>query len=366
MGITTFEHITLNTNHSHISGADRVKNETVTFLLRPLLQKALDGHARIEMPAIGRPYSFSAEAFGTTLLLTVWKSAVAVVTMGVALEPEQGRAVWRRLHEKCSWPLALMTDANCPPNRPWIAISLEIGLMQAFEASEWLGDFEECVAWAWVKMQGKTTENDESNEREEPSHIDAEDMASTASVDDDADSSQGCVALAIGQRCPLDLPEGGVIQLSSGGLTLFINIPDPDDFEKKAFKSGHPLRVGLATVGRTGFLLANFGDGFMTDLPFDAGLELPENRPQFEELTAQSRIQLLIVGVDGRTNRVFGLRLITLSPRVTAEVVKVLARQALVPVARNEHLAMVDQVYARYPNTKDLMRIALAMDKAGE
>lgn len=39
------------------------------------------------------------------------------------------------------------------PHEPWCAVSLDAGLMEDPAATEWLGDFERCLAWAWLAEQ---------------------------------------------------------------------------------------------------------------------------------------------------------------------------------------------------------------------
>ena len=78
---------------------------------------------------------------------------------------------------------------------------------------------------------------------------------------------------AVGAKCPIRLQKGSVLKFSRDGITLFVNIPKPDQYEKKAFMAGHPVKFSVTTFDRTGFLVADFGENFVMDAPFDAGLE---------------------------------------------------------------------------------------------
>lgn len=46
-----------------------------------------------------------------------------------------------------SVPLA---EVECP-GEPWCAVRLEPGIALYPETAHWLGDFERCLAWAWLE-----------------------------------------------------------------------------------------------------------------------------------------------------------------------------------------------------------------------
>lgn len=52
------------------------------------------------------------------------------------------------MHAEFATPLATSPD-TCPPE-PWYAARLEAAVLAHQDALSWLGDFECCIAWAWV------------------------------------------------------------------------------------------------------------------------------------------------------------------------------------------------------------------------
>lgn len=68
-------------------------------------------------------------------------SGVRLVEIGIADHPRCGQPLWVRLGGA--------QDAR--PEEPWCAISLDHeGMVVDPVAYQWLGDFERCLAWAWL------------------------------------------------------------------------------------------------------------------------------------------------------------------------------------------------------------------------
>lgn len=153
---------------------------------------------------------------------------------------------------------------------------------------------------------------------------------------------------AVGAKCPINLPEGPVLKFSQVGITMFVSIQKPDRYEKKAFKAGHPVKFAVTTYDRMGFLVADFGENFVMDIPFDAGLEQEHDIPDLALTSPESRVLLTLVAVDSKTNVVFGLRRISLSPSVSATLANVVEMQRSCKTSMVEHEANVRAAFAAY------------------
>lgn len=160
---------------------------------------------------------------------------------------------------------------------------------------------------------------------------------------------------AVGAKCPIRLPEGPVLKFSQAGITMFVSIPKPDRYEKKAFKAGHPVKFAVTTFERMGFLVADFGENFVMDVPFDVGLEQDYDIPEFALTSPDSKVLLTLVAVDSKTNVVFGLRCISLSPSVSAAFADVVKMQRSSKIAMAEHEANILSAYVAYPSPESLV-----------
>ncbi len=152
-------HLTLTTGHLRRSYREEVGDEALE-LLAPWLAKTIRTGAREPLPvAAFAHFAASATVEDGSLLCTVWgppgsqqsaaavhpAAAVPLVTFGVAQRSRQAAALWPLL-------VALPGAASGlkPPAAPWCAVSLQPGLLLHPTASEWLGDLERCIAWAWI------------------------------------------------------------------------------------------------------------------------------------------------------------------------------------------------------------------------
>lgn len=160
-------HITLTTGHSRRSWRREVGDDTIA-LLQPLLADVLAGR-QVAVPGDVGDYTLSASGAGRCLIATVWGPPVAeaggarppVVTLGVAGHSRCGATLWRLLHDSPRPPAVMpeMAITRCPPE-PWCAVRIEVGAALCPDAMAWLGDFERCLAWAWLERPGATVGND--------------------------------------------------------------------------------------------------------------------------------------------------------------------------------------------------------------
>lgn len=68
-----------------------------------------------------------------------------LVTVGVAQRSRHGQPLWESLVNAFG-----CADETEKPAEPWCAVALHPGLSAYPDASDWLGDFERCIAWAWI------------------------------------------------------------------------------------------------------------------------------------------------------------------------------------------------------------------------
>jgi len=149
--VTHIRHVTLTTGHARDSFQGEVAPEALGALA-DLLSQALAG-GRAPIPNTGCALTATAE--GHALLATVYgaeASGVAppIVTIGVARKSRVSPRLWGLLHED---RLQLATDPDTWPPAPWCAARLDVGAATYPEAMGWVGDFERCLAWAWVVRQ---------------------------------------------------------------------------------------------------------------------------------------------------------------------------------------------------------------------
>lgn len=150
-------HVTLTTGDTRRSYRHEVSDEAIG-LCRDLLDDALDQPQIHTVIPRTNGCTMTATAHGRALIVTVWTPPVELrdsaptraplVTFGVALDSKRGAKLWRLLHERYESQLATHID-ECPAE-PWVAARIEVGAAIMPEAMDWIGDFERCVAWAFL------------------------------------------------------------------------------------------------------------------------------------------------------------------------------------------------------------------------
>ena len=147
------EHITLTTGHARRSMSGEVTGAAIAAcqvslafcLAKPGVHAALA--ADLPPPDMAR-YSLTATSAGRCLLATVWREAAPICTIGIAGHARCAGRLWTVLHTTATTPLSTTEDDR--PQAPWCAARLEPGLATHIAAAEWLGDYERCLAWAWL------------------------------------------------------------------------------------------------------------------------------------------------------------------------------------------------------------------------
>lgn len=142
-------HVTLNTRDSRVSPRDEV-SPSVRAMLRPLLA---DGLHPLPGP-LG--YDLAITTIGAALIATVYRrnDNAPLVMIGVAADFSGSPELWAALVDLlASAPAASVHGADAPLERPtetpWCGA---VVLFPTRREAEWLGDFERCLAWAWVDL----------------------------------------------------------------------------------------------------------------------------------------------------------------------------------------------------------------------
>lgn len=140
-------HLTLNTGHiTHVRPGD-VSGETVARVA-PWLRALVESGKKHPLPASSlAAYTAQATVDKGALLCSVFgRTGDPLVTIGVAARSRHTAPLW-----------ASMTASGMParpglkpPAHPWCAVLVWPGIADDFDAAMWIGDFERCVAWAWV------------------------------------------------------------------------------------------------------------------------------------------------------------------------------------------------------------------------
>lgn len=157
-------HITLNSGHSRQSARSEIRDDIIT-LVSDLITRALAGE-KPPLPQLANYYLTGTRDEGA-LVVTVWRNAtpkgqlpqrVPIATIGVAIKDgDKALELWHTLHlshKSQEMPLAT-AKRKLPPAAPWCAARLDPGVTLFPDTAGWMGDFERCLAWAWVEMVGK-------------------------------------------------------------------------------------------------------------------------------------------------------------------------------------------------------------------
>jgi len=146
-------HLTLSTGHNAYTSRADVPREVITNLT-PWLRSSVNTGKAHPLPAASvSHFSARLDEQAGGLLVTVYAPAepyqegerfngetMPIVTFGVAGCDDD--PLWSRL----------VGGEPMKPKAPWCAVSLHTGLMLYMLDAAWMGDFERCVAWAWLEM----------------------------------------------------------------------------------------------------------------------------------------------------------------------------------------------------------------------
>jgi len=144
-------HYTLNTDHTRHSPRSEVSDAAIAALT-PLV---VPGDHII--PGAPR-YLCTTTTQGSALIATASQGQRPCVTMGVAPDAAAADAIWPHLQSAylaaCDLPGLRSADfaaPHRPGKHPWCAA---IVITATPDEALWLGDFERCLAWAWLTSKG--------------------------------------------------------------------------------------------------------------------------------------------------------------------------------------------------------------------
>ncbi len=147
--MTYLHHVTLTTGHVRRSVREEISAAALAVCRRLIDEALADTTRTVPVPGVDG-YSLAAQAVGRCTTLTVWADgppSECVGTVGIASHSRCGAGLWQALHRDGA---SLATSADqCPPE-PWCAARLEEAIVRHVDATEWLGDLERCLAWAWL------------------------------------------------------------------------------------------------------------------------------------------------------------------------------------------------------------------------
>lgn len=148
------EHVTLTTGHSRRSYLDEVSDEALA-LCRRLIEQLRSGDPAARVPILRTPYALTGYARTGRCLTVTIAADEPVVTMAVGGHSKCGARVWREIHQYADeWELPYVTDRDRPPPEPWCAALLDsAAARQPAEGLMAIGDFERCLAWAWLTSE---------------------------------------------------------------------------------------------------------------------------------------------------------------------------------------------------------------------
>lgn len=150
--MTFIRHITLTSGHVRDSLSNEVSQVALEYykqLIREITNPNEPDKYVAVFPEIPE-YTINGALENGNLIATVWRNEVPIVTIGVAMGLSEGSDLWKIMHQDQIWPLTLATREDQCPTDPWCAAKIQPGLMLYPDAARWLGDFERCLAWAFL------------------------------------------------------------------------------------------------------------------------------------------------------------------------------------------------------------------------
>ena len=147
-------HITITSGHIARTSRSDVSDE-VLAIVSPWLKKIINTEEKYPLPVAELSnYSAIAYVIEGGLLMTVYGSfsdgsstdgTVPLVTFGVAHKSRQSEPLWAMMLANFEH------DQNIKqPSTPWCAVAIHSTIILHPDALSWIGDFERCVAWAWI------------------------------------------------------------------------------------------------------------------------------------------------------------------------------------------------------------------------
>ena len=141
-------HLTLNSGHIARTSSADVAADTRAVMAAWLEAaiKYVDPYL-LPGPLGAQRYSASIAIERGSMLCTVFAPPLdPLVTFGVARRSRQAAELWPLLRAQFGGKPGIKM-----PGEPWCAVHIHPVFAEQFGASAWIGDFERCVAWAWIE-----------------------------------------------------------------------------------------------------------------------------------------------------------------------------------------------------------------------
>jgi hypothetical protein len=151
-------HVTLSTGDVRRSPRSEVSDDTLKLLF-PWIEEATTYAAFVPLPIRELShYAIKAFVFDLDLVVTIYGPLgphtpgerhkgefIPVATFAVAQSKEQGDTLWGQMTD------SFQANQDCKqPETPWLAVA-QYDTAAIFFDTGWLGDFERCIAWAWIE-----------------------------------------------------------------------------------------------------------------------------------------------------------------------------------------------------------------------
>lgn len=144
------EHLTITTGHCRRSPREEVSDAALSAML-PWLKASIQAGGIVALLAPMSDYGARCLTQDGALVVTVYAPQPQVgqrpplVTFGVAHRSRQGAALWTELLK-----VGPAAPGTREPRAPWCGVHVHPSIVGYMDALSWLGDFERCVAWAWI------------------------------------------------------------------------------------------------------------------------------------------------------------------------------------------------------------------------
>lgn len=133
-------HLTLHTGHARVSPRSEVADHVLT-IVAPML--AVGSHV---VPGVIGGYTLVVPRCERGWLGTVYQADIPIAMIGVAANEHEADEIWAALTQVYAKGRPWYGQPAIRPQAPWCAVALFI----VAPAFDWLGDFERCLAWAWI------------------------------------------------------------------------------------------------------------------------------------------------------------------------------------------------------------------------
>lgn len=149
------------------------------------------------------------------------------------------------------------------------------------------------------------------------------------------------------------------------GPSLVIHIPSPTKHEISQVRKGK-AKFCLAQSNGVLFVMSKFGDLEWFDAPYHVCLHAPHLWGVVEEYQKGLRFNLAILLVDSSTGNQCGARVLTWSPHFSERFEALIEFQKSRPISRIDYDLAIERTYSMYPNSKSMLRAALAQCNGGD